>query len=153
MPVSLVRENLREIKKHKNRALDEVVSEASKHGIKIKPLHGASNTSDDIALIRKDKKPDKKFIGLGRKFYGFRNPEEEEEDLKEFSSLAKAQCDICLVIFHILFTLDSIYLKFRRIIPQSILKSPKVVQSRTTDAQRENSFYCTAENSIPIPNF
>ena len=114
-------------KKHKNRALDEVVSEASKHGIKIKPLHGASNTSDDIALIRKDKKPDKKFIGLGRKFYGFRNPEEEEEDLKEFSSLAKAQCDICLVIFHILFTLD-IHLKFRRIIPQNILKSPKVVQ-------------------------
>ena len=104
-------------------------------------MHGASNTSDDIALIRKDKKPDKKFIGLGRKFYGFRNPEEEEaEGLKEFSSLAKAQCDICLVIFHILFTLDSIYLKFRRIIPQSILKSPKVVQSRTTDAQRENSF-------------
>ena len=89
-----------------NRALDEVVSEASKHGIKIKPLHGASNTSDDIALIRKDKKPDKKFIGLGRKFYGFRNPEEEEEEgLKEFSSLAKAQCDICLVIFHILFSI------------------------------------------------
>ena len=116
---------LRENKKHKNRALDEVVSEASKHGIKIKPLHGASNTSDDIALIRKDKKPDKKFIGLGRKFYGFRNPEEEEEDLKEFSSLAKAQCDICLVIFHILFTLDSMHLKFRRIIPQNILKSPK----------------------------
>ena len=102
MPVSLVRENLREMrenKKHKNRALDEVVSEASKHGIKIKPLHGASNTSDDIALIRKDKKPDKRFIGLGRKFYGFRNPEEEEEDLKEFSSLAKAQCDICLIIY------------------------------------------------------
>ena len=123
-----MRENLRELrenKKHKNRALDEVVSEASKHGIKIKPLHGASNTSDDIALIRKDKKPDKKFIGLGRKFYGFRNPEEEEEDLKEFSSLAKAQCDICLVIFHILFILDSIHLKFRRIIPQNILKSPK----------------------------
>ena len=118
---------MRENKKHKNRALDEVVSEASKHGIKIKPLHGASNTSDDIALIRKDKKPDKKFIGLGRKFYGFRNPDEEEEDLKEFSSLAKAQCDICLVIFHILFTLD-IHLKFRRIIPQNILKSPKVVQ-------------------------
>ena len=130
MPVSLVRENLREMrenKKHKNRALDEVVSEASKHGIKIKPLHGASNTSDDIALIRKDKKPDKRFIGLGRKFYGFRNPEEEEEDLKEFSSLAKAQCDICLVIFHILFTLD-IHLKFRRIIPQNSLKSPKLVQ-------------------------
>ena len=118
---------LRENKKHKNRALDEVVSEASKHGIKIKPLHGASNTSDDIVLIRKDKKPDKRFIGLGRKFYGFRNPEEEEEDLKEFSSLAKAQCDICLVIFHILFTLD-IHLKFRRIISQNSLKSPKVVQ-------------------------
>ena len=130
MPVSIVREILRELretKKHKNHALDEVVSEASKHGIKIKPLHGASNTSDDIALIRKDKKPDKKFIGLGRKFYGFRNPEEEEEDLKDFSSLAEAQCDICLVIFHILFTLD-IHLKFRRIIPQIILKSPKVVQ-------------------------
>ena len=118
---------MRENKKHKNRALDEIVSEASKQGIKIKPLHGASNTSDDIALIRKDKKPDKRFIGLGRKFYGFRNPEEEEEDLKEFSSLAKAQCDICLVIFHILFTLD-IHLKFRRIIPQNSLKSPKVVQ-------------------------
>ena len=93
MPVALVRENLRENRKHKNRALDEVVSEASKHGIKIKPLHGASPTSDDIALIRKDKKPDKRFIGLGRKFYGFRNPEEEEEDLKEFSSLAKATVD------------------------------------------------------------
>ena len=99
---------MRENKKHKNRALDEVVSEASKHGIKIKPLHGASNTSDDIALIRKDKKPDKRFIGLGRKFYGFRNPEEEEEDLKEFSSLAKAQCDICLVIFHISFKVEKI---------------------------------------------
>ena len=127
VPVSLVRDNLRgmrENKKHKNPTLDEVVSEASKHGIKIKPLHGASNTSDDIALIRKDKKPDKKFIGLGRKFYGFRSPEEEEEGLKEFSSLAKAQCDICLVIFHILFTLD-IHLKFRRIIPERYFEEPK----------------------------
>ena len=25
--------------------------------------------------------------------------------------------------------------------------------SRTTDAQRGNSLHCTAENSIPIPNF
>ena len=27
------------------------------------------------------------------------------------------------------------------------------IESRTTDAQRENSLHCTAENSIPIPNF
>ena len=76
------------------RVLDEVVSEASKHGIKIKPLHGAANltvnVSDDIALI---KKPDKKYIGLGRKFYGFRNPKEDLKD-PDFSSLAEAQCDI-----------------------------------------------------------
>jgi hypothetical protein len=25
--------------------------------------------------------------------------------------------------------------------------------ARTTDAQRGNSLHCTAENSIPIPNF
>ena len=25
--------------------------------------------------------------------------------------------------------------------------------SRTTDAQRGNSLYCTAENSLPLPNF
>ena len=112
-----MKENLRECKKHKTCALDEVVSEASKHGIKIKPLHGASDTSDDIALIRKDKKPsDKKYIGLGRKFYGFRNPEEEEgeEDLKDFSSLAEAQCDICLVIFHTLKKFGRTFSFFRK---------------------------------------
>ena len=26
-------------------------------------------------------------------------------------------------------------------------------KARTTDAQRENSLYCTAENSLPLPNF
>ena len=70
-----------------------MVSEASRHGIKIKPLHGANTsltTSDDTALIRKDKK----YIGLGKKFYGFRNPEQEDKiDLKDFSSLSEAQCD------------------------------------------------------------
>ena len=72
---------------------NEVVSEAVKHGIKIKPLHGANTsltTSDDTALIKKDKK----YIGLGKKFYGFRNPKEEDkEELKDFSSLSEAQCE------------------------------------------------------------
>ena len=26
-------------------------------------------------------------------------------------------------------------------------------ESRTTDAQRGNSLHCTAENSLPLPNF
>ena len=71
-----------------------MVSEASKYGILIKPLHGANTsltTSDDTALIKKDKK----YIGLGKKFYGFRNPKEDkEEELKDFTSLSEAQCDI-----------------------------------------------------------
>ena len=27
------------------------------------------------------------------------------------------------------------------------------MKARTTDAQRENSLHCTAENSLPLPNF
>ena len=38
-------------------------------------------------------------------------------------------------------------------IVQKLKKSRAPMRTRTTDAQRGNSLHCTAENSIPIPNF
>ena len=58
-----------------NRALvlDQVVTEASKQGIKIKPL---VTTKDDSELgsVPNPKGNKKKYIGLGKKFYGFHEP-------------------------------------------------------------------------------
>ena len=58
-----------------NRALvlDQVVTEASKQGIKIKPL---VTTKDDSELgsVPNPKANKKKYIGLGKKFYGFHEP-------------------------------------------------------------------------------
>ena len=76
-----------------NRAivLDKVVNEASKQGMKIKPFVVTSLTTvDDLATVK-----NRKYIGLGRKFYGFRNVVEDEKyaDLPSFVSLSQAQVD------------------------------------------------------------
>lgn len=75
-----------------NRAivLDKVVSEASKQGMKVMPFVTSASVSSTDSVARK-----RKYMGLGRKFYGFRSVHEEETlpDFKTFSSLAEAQVE------------------------------------------------------------
>ena len=44
------------------------------------------------------------------------------------------------------------YLSFKEL-PFKEPVYPRHCQARTTDAQRGNSLHCTAENSLPLPNF
>jgi len=43
--------------------------------------------------------------------------------------------------------------KYERIIRIVVAKLGELDESRTTDTQRGNSLHCTAENSLPLPNF
>ena len=40
-----------------------------------------------------------------------------------------------------------------KILPPSVKLAGASLTTWTTDAQRENALYCTAENQTPIPNF
>ena len=51
------------------------------------------------------------------------------------------------------FTLISPHYSKRNFKSVSRATFPHWVQSRTTDAQRESSLHCTAENSFPLPDF
>ena len=73
-----------------NRAivLDKVISEASKQGVKVKPFVIQSTGEENLAKKRK-------YLGLGRKFYGFRsvNDEDLRENLPHLASLTEAQME------------------------------------------------------------
>lgn len=91
--------NMKKMWKHQyvgmcNRAivLDKVVSEASKQGMKVLPfVTTASASLSSTDSVNKKRK----YMGLGRKFYGFRSVHEEDSNtaFKTFSSLAEAQVE------------------------------------------------------------